>query len=78
MEASRLGTQSSLIQVMNVRRMFSHKLLMNAIDRINASFWVERNARRFPLVKQLWHIGRMGVHLSIKAKSEKFGNFPEE
>src|SRR4029453_10358653 len=35
---------------------------------INASFWVERNAPPFPLVKQLWHIVRMGVHLSIKAK----------
>jgi hypothetical protein len=34
----------------------------------NASFWVERNARRFPLVKQLWHIVRMGVHFSVKAK----------
>jgi len=38
MDAPRLGTQSSLIQVMDVRRMFSHKLLMNAIDRIKFRF----------------------------------------
>src|SRR5215510_289607 len=35
---------------------------------INASFWGERNARPLSQVKQLWHIARMGVHLSIKAK----------
>jgi hypothetical protein len=38
MDASRLGTQSSLIQVTDLRRMFSHKLLMNAIDRIKFRF----------------------------------------
>jgi len=35
---------------------------------INASFWVESNARPISQVKYLWHIARMGVLLSIKAK----------
>src|SRR5262245_42825894 len=35
---------------------------------INASFWVERNARPLSQVDHLWHIDQMDVHLSIKAK----------
>src|SRR5215472_2544780 len=35
---------------------------------INVSFWVEKNAPPLSKVNLLWHIERMGVHLSIKAK----------
>jgi len=45
---------------------------------INASFWGERNARPLSQVKQLWHIERMGVHLSIKAKLVLAANAGQE
>jgi hypothetical protein len=35
---------------------------------INASFWVERNARPLSHVKHLCHINQTDVHMSIKAK----------
>src|SRR5215813_10742596 len=35
---------------------------------INASFWVERNARPLSQVERLWYIKRMSLYLSIKAK----------